>query len=98
MIEFQFATLAVGVALWLDTASYYRQIKKTLRTKKSSQVSSTAFLYKIAKALFATAGLAVYHNFVGMGMEIFMLLIYSISLGVIVRFKPRGWKLFGGKS
>jgi len=97
VIEFQFATIAVGIALWLDTASYYRQIKKTLRTKKSSQVSSTAFLYKIAKALFALIGLAIYKNFVGVGMELFMLIVYAISLGVIIRFKPKGWKLFGGK-
>jgi hypothetical protein len=97
MIEFQFATIAVGIALWLDTASYYRQIKKTLRTKRSSQVSSTAFLYKIAKALFAMAGLAVYHNFIGFGMELFMLLVYGISLGIVIRYKPRSWTLFGGK-
>ena len=94
MMEFQFATLAVGVALWLDTASYYRQIKKTLRTRKSSQVSSTSFLYKIAKALFALIGLAIYKNFVGVGMELFMLIVYLISLGVIIRFKPRNWSLW----
>ena len=91
------ATIFVAVALYLDTLSYYRQIKKTLRTKKSGQVSSTSFLYKIAKALFALAGLAIYGNFVGVGMESFMLVVYLISLGVIIRFKPRGWKLFGGK-
>ena len=96
MIEFQFATLFVAVALYLDTLSYYRQIKKILRTKRSSQISSTSFLYKIAKALFALTGLAIYRNLVGMGMEIFMFAIYAISLGVIIRFKPRGWKLFGG--
>jgi uncharacterized protein with PQ loop repeat len=97
MIEFQFATLFVAIALYLDTLSYYRQIKKTLRTKRSSQISSTSFLYKIAKALFALTGLAIYRNFVGMGMEVFMGLVYIVSLIIVCRYKPRGWKLFGGK-
>jgi uncharacterized protein with PQ loop repeat len=96
MIE-SIASVAVAAALALDTASYWRQIKKTIRTKKSSQVSSTSFLYKIAKALCALVGLAIYRNFIGCGMELFMLLIYSVSLGIIIRYKPRNWTLFGGK-
>lgn len=94
MIQFQIATLCVGTALFLDSMSYYKQIKKTLRTKKSSQVSSSAFLYKIAKAVFAMVGLAIYTNYVGLGMEAFMLLVYIISLVVIARYKPKGWSLW----
>ena len=94
MIRYQIATLSVGIALFLDSMSYYKQIKKTLRTKKSSQVSSSSFLYKIAKALFAAVGLAIYNNRVGLGMEAFMLVIYIISLGVIAHFKPKGWSLW----
>ena len=92
-MKYEIATLCVAIALFLDTASYWRQIKKTIRTKKSSQVSTTAFLYKIAKALFAMGGLAIYKNFVGLGMEIFMIIIYTASLAVIAHYKPRGWKL-----
>lgn len=95
-MKYQIATVAVCLALWLDTLSYYRQIKKTLKTKKSSQVSSTAFLYKIIKVLFAVVGLGIYKNYVGIGMEVFMLIIYSISLYVIIKFKPKGWKLWQG--
>jgi len=94
MIQFQIATLCVGTALFLDSMSYYKQIKKTLRTKKSSQVSSSAFLYKIAKAIFAMVGLAIYTNYVGLGMEAFMLLVYIISLIVIARYKPKRWSLW----
>lgn len=93
-MRFHIATLCVAIALWLDTLSYYRQIKKTIRTKKSSQVSSTAFLYKIGKVLFAMLGLAIYSNFVGLAMESFMLLVYVISLWVIIKYKPKGWKLW----
>lgn len=94
-MKHEFAVLCIALALWLDTLSYYRQIRKTIRTKKSSQVSSTAFLYKIAKVIFAMMGLAVYSNWVGLGMEFFMLVVYSISLYVIIKFKPKGWKLWG---
>jgi len=93
-MKHQIATICVIIALYLDTLSYYRQIKKTLRTKKSSQVSSTAFLYKIAKVLFAMVGLGIYHNWVGFGMEVFMLCVYILSLWVIVKYKPKGWKLW----
>lgn len=91
---YHIATLAVAVALWLDTLSYYRQIKKTLRTKKSSQISSTSFLYKIGKAMCAMIGLGIYKNWVGLGMETFMILVYIVSLWVIVKFKPKGWSLW----
>jgi uncharacterized protein with PQ loop repeat len=86
-------TICVGTALALDTMSYYKQIAKTIRTKKSSQVSSSAYLYKIGKVIFAMGGLAVYQNFVGLGMEFFMLAVYVASLIVIAHYKPRGWKL-----
>lgn len=92
-MRYQIATILVGVALWLDTLSYWRQIAKTIKTKKSSQVSSMAFIYKIAKAFCALIGLSIYRNFAGMGMEIFMLLVYIVSLMVIAHFKPKGWKL-----
>ena len=87
-------TLCVAIALFLHTLSYIRQIKKTMREKKSSQISSTSFLYKIAKAIFAMIGLAIYDNYIGLGMESFMLVVYIISLWVIASYKPRGWGLF----
>ena len=86
-------TCVIG-ALILDIASYYRQIVKILRTKKSSQVSSTAYVYKICKGLLAMVGLVIYSNLVGMSMEIVMIVVYIICLVIISRFKPKGWKLF----
>jgi len=85
----------VAIAILLDTMSYWRQIKKTLRTKKSAQVSSTQYLYKIAKALCAMTGLAIYLNWVGFGIEAVMLLVYIISLVVVIKYKPKRWTLFG---
>jgi hypothetical protein len=93
-MKFQIATVCVLIALWLDTLSYYRQIKKTIRTKKSSQVSSTAFLYKIGKVFFAMTGLALCANWVGLTMEIFMMVVYVVSLAIIIKYKPKTWKLW----
>lgn len=91
---YNIATLCIAIALFLDTLSYWRQIKKTIKTKKSSQISTTSFLYKIAKALFALIGLGICTNWVGFTMECFMLLVYAVSLYIISLYKPRGWKLF----
>lgn len=88
------ATLCVASALLLDTLSYWRQIKKTIKAKHSNQVSTTAFVYKIGKALCALVGLGVYNNWVGFGMEVFMLVVYVVSLYIISLYKPRGWRLF----
>lgn len=93
-MKFEFATVCVTAALFLDTASYFRQINKTVRTKKSSQVSAMSFVYKIAKALLAMIGLMIYSNYVGMSMEVFMLAVYAVSLAVIIKYKPKGWGLF----
>ena len=88
-----FGTACVGLALFFDTISYYKQIAKTIKTKHSSQVSTSAYLYKILKAFCAMGGLGIYYNWVGLGMELFMLLVYVVSLIVIAKYKPKKWRL-----
>jgi uncharacterized protein with PQ loop repeat len=85
----------ITLALVLDSTSYYRQIAKTLKTKKSKDVSSSAYLYKIMKAILAGVGLVIFSNYVGLAMEMVMLVVYVVSLYVICRFKPKNWSLFG---
>lgn len=92
------ATVCVTLALVLDSASYYRQIIKIIRTKHSKDVSSTSYLYKIAKALLAAVGLFIYSNYAGLVMEFVMLAVYAVSLYVICHYKPKGWTLFERKS
>jgi uncharacterized protein with PQ loop repeat len=87
--------VAVTLAVLLDTWSYWKQIAKTIKTKKSAQVSSSQYLYKIAKALCALLGLAIYSNWVGVGIETVMLVVYIISLVVVAKYKPKDWKLLG---
>lgn len=84
----------IAIALFLELASYYKQIAKTIRTKKSAHISSTAYLYKIAKYIFTIIGLTIYSNWVGLGMEIAALVICLVAFYLIVKYKPKGWKLF----
>jgi uncharacterized protein with PQ loop repeat len=84
----------IAIALILELLSYYKQIAKTLRTKHSSQVSSTAYVFKILKYIFTIIGLAVYANWVGLGLEAAALTICVVALSIIIRYKPKGWKLF----
>lgn len=86
-------TACVVLALLLDSASYWRQIAKIIRTKRSKDVSSTSFVYKILKAVIAAIGLASFANYAGLVMEMVMLCVYIFSLVIICKFKPKGWKL-----
>lgn len=80
-------------ALGFEFASYFKQIKKTLRTKRSTQVSSSAYLYKLGKISFNLINLAIFANWVGFWMECAALVICITALTVISRYKPKKWKL-----
>ena len=86
--------LCATVALCFEFGSYYRQIKKTLKQKHSNQVSSSSYLFKIAKILFNLINLAIFSNFVGCFMEGMALIICIIALSIIAHFKPKNWHLF----
>lgn len=87
-------TTCVVLALLLDSASYYRQAAKIIRTKRSKDVSSTSFLYKILKALLAGVGLVAFSNYAGLVMETVMLCVYIASLYIVTLYKPKGWSLW----
>jgi len=84
----------ITIAVILELASYYKQIAKTLRTKNSAQVSSSAFMLKIAKYLFTLVGLAIYANWIGFGIEVAALVFCCVALYIIAKYKPKGWTLF----
>jgi purine-nucleoside phosphorylase len=85
--------LCAVVAISFDFASYWKQIAKTLKQKHSNQVSSSSYLYKIAKIIFNIINLAIFSNFVGVSMEVAALFICISALMVIAHFKPKNWKL-----
>lgn len=85
--------ICAGTALFFDFSSYWKQITKSIRSKHSNQVSSSSYLYKIAKILFNLVNLAIFSNWVGFGMESGALIICIAALAVISYYKPKGWKL-----
>ncbi|MEE9214911.1 MAG: hypothetical protein V3U54_08975 [Thermodesulfobacteriota bacterium] len=84
----------ITIAVILELASYYKQIAKTLRTKNSAQVSSSAFMLKIIKYLFTLVGLGIFANWVGFFIEVLALVFCCVALYIIAKHKPKGWTLF----
>lgn len=82
----------VGFSCLMDLASYYRQIGKTLRTKKSGQVSSTAYVLKICHYLSSLIALAIFTNWVGFGMEFAAFTFCIAALSIVIKYKPKGWR------
>jgi uncharacterized oligopeptide transporter (OPT) family protein len=86
-------TCATGSILF-DLLSYYKQIHKTLKTKHSSQVSSTSYMFKISHYLCSIVALILYSNWIGLTMESAAFVICLVAFSIIVHYKPRKWKLF----
>jgi uncharacterized protein with PQ loop repeat len=86
------AILALS-AVCFDFTSYIKQISKTLRTRRSKDVSTTAYMLKIAKILCSTTSLAIFANWVGFSMEAAALIICLVTLAVISHYKPKNWRL-----
>jgi len=61
---------AIG-SITFDLLSYYKQIAKTLKTKKSSQVSSTAYMMKLGHYTCSVIALMLFSNWAGLTMEMF---------------------------
>ena len=89
--------VCLTIAVLLELASYYKQIAKTLRTKKSSQVSSMAFVYKWVKYIVTIIGLCIFANWVAVAIEVAALIFCSIALYIVCKYKPKNWSLWGGK-
>lgn len=88
----------ITIAVILDIASYYKQVLKTLNTKKSRHVSTSALMLRIVKDMFVLVALGIYANWQGFGIHVLSLTACSITLYVVAQHKPKGWKLFNAKS
>lgn len=84
----------ITIAVMLELLSYWKQIAKTRRERNSKHVSSSAYILKVAKYLFTLVGLAIYSNWVGFGLEAAALIFCSMALWIIVKHKPKKWRLF----
>jgi hypothetical protein len=83
---------ATGSILF-DLASYYKQIAKTLRTRRSSQVSSSAYMLKLSHYTCSVIALILFYNWVGLVMELAALIACLFCFVIVVRCKPKSWKL-----
>lgn len=91
------AIICACISLICEFSSYWKQISKTLKTKQSIQVSSSAYLFKIAKIFFNLINLFIFSNYIGFAMEAAALCICIAALMVVAHFKPSDWKLFDFK-
>lgn len=80
-------------AVILKLSSYYKQIQKTKKAKKSSQVSSSAFLCKMGEYIFSLIALVIYENYLGALIAVAGIAMCTWALRVIIKTKPKGWKL-----
>lgn len=85
----------ITLAVILDFASYWKQIAKTLRTGKSRHVSTSAFMFRMAKDICLLVSLSIYKNWVAVGIHAVALVACTVTLVVVAKHKPRGWKLWG---
>lgn len=85
----------VFASVFFDLYSYWKQISKTLREKDSKDVSSSAYLMKIGHYICSTISLSIFANWVGFGMEFAAFLMCLVTLLLVAKYKPKGWKLFG---
>lgn len=84
--------IAFYTSISLDVGSYVRQIQKLLRTRSSDDISSTCWYLKWWKDGTAIVACMLLNNYVGALLATVGLVMCSITLYLIVRFKPKEWK------
>ena len=92
-----FGGICVGLAAICESLSYYRIVIKIIKEKRSTQISSSAYMLKILKYLLSLVALVIYKNWIGVILECVALIWCCITLVIIIRHKPVGWELFESK-
>ena len=88
------AVVLATIAVFFDFASYWKQIVKTLATRHSKDVSTRAYMAKLLHYLCSTIALALYANWLGFLMEFAAAIVCSICFIIVIKFKPKKWRLF----
>lgn len=94
MTLYTIGVICTTLAIMMKLASYHRQVKKTLRVKRSTHVSSSAFLFKICEYLCTIIGLSIFCNWGGVLIALGGLTFCSYALYIIAQHKPKKWRLF----
>lgn len=84
---------AIG-AVFFSIEAYYRQIRKTLRTRHSGQVSSTSYMMYLAHYSCSMTALILFSNWAGLFMEASACVACLATFLIVIHFKPKGWRLF----
>lgn len=95
MTEFIIGAVCVALALVLEVGAYRQQIRKTKELKKSKHVSTTALMMRLAKYMLTLIAVALFENWVAFGMQAVALIACAVTLHVVAKHKPKGWKLWG---
>ena len=80
------------LSILLDIASYIRQIQKLVKTRCSEDISSTAWYMKWYKDLTAIIACVCLVNYIGAGLATIGLIMCSITLYLIISYKPKDWR------
>lgn len=85
--------LCVGVSAFLESMAYYRQIRKTYTSRRSTDVSSSSYFFKLGKYTFGTIALILSKNWVGLSMEAWAFIMCVITTTMVVKYKPDKWRM-----
>ena len=77
-------TLSIALSVIFETASYLKQIRKTVKCHQSNDVSAKAYAYKLLKYVFALIATFLTQNYVGFGLELWAF-GWCIATYIIVR-------------
>jgi hypothetical protein len=90
-------TVLVTTAVILNVGNYYKQMRKTVLTKHSTQVSTSAYMMNIGHYICSVAALAIFSNWVGCIEEATAGLACFVTFLLVVKYKPKRWHLINRK-
>ena len=90
-------TILVTTAITLNVGNYWKQITKTIRTKQSTQVSTSAYMMNIGHYICSVVSLAIFSNWVGCIAEATAGLACFVTFLLVVKYKPKNWHLINRK-
>ncbi len=86
------ANILILISSCLDLLAVYRQIKKTLRTGDSTDVSTGFYATKLLKDIVLSIGLIIYANWAGFISLVPGTIAYLIAYRIVITRKPDTWE------
>lgn len=86
------ANILIATSSILDLVAVYRQIKKTLKSGNSKDVSTGFYATKLLKDIVLAIGLIIYANWAGFISLVPGSIAYLIAYRIVITRKPSTWK------